>query len=155
MTIMWCMAPDISSGTDRIFCHFGLLFTFLCPPNNPENQIFEKMKINPGDIIILHIKYHKSKSYDIWFLRYGVWQIEFFSFWIIFCPFTPRSPTNNPKNQNFEKMKRTPRDIIILHKCTVNDNHMIYGSWDIDCNRQIFFVILGHFLPFTPPPPPL
>ena len=59
---MCCMVPDISSGTDRIFCHFGLLFALLCPPNNPENQIFEKMKINPGDIIILHIKYHKSKS---------------------------------------------------------------------------------------------
>ena len=27
---------------------------------------------------------------------------------------------------------------------------MIYGSWDINCNRQIFFVILGHFCPFTP-----
>ena len=59
------MVPDISSGTDRIFCHFELLFALLRPPNNPENQIFEKMKVNPGDITILHIKYHKSKSYDV------------------------------------------------------------------------------------------
>ena len=28
---------------------------------------------------------------------------------------------------------------------------MIYGSWDINRNRQIFFVIFGHFLPFYPP----
>ena len=25
---------------------------------------------------------------------------------------------------------------------------MTYGSWDINCNRYIFFVVLGHFLPF-------
>ena len=77
-----------------------------------------------------------------------MWQIEFFSFWIIFCPFNPQSPINNPKNQNFEKMK-----IIILHKCTINDNHMIYGSWDIDCNR-FFLSSWAIFCPFTPPPHP-
>ena len=27
---------------------------------------------------------------------------------------------------------------------------MTYGSWDINCNRQIYFVIFGHFLPFYP-----
>ena len=34
---------------------------------------------------------------------------------------------NNPKNQNFEKMKKkkTPEDIIILHKSAIYDNHMI------------------------------
>ena len=44
-----------------------------------------------------------------------------------FSPFTPQPPhappLNNPKNQNFEKMKKDPRDIIILHKCTMNENH--------------------------------
>ena len=29
---------------------------------------------------------------------------------------------------------------------------MIYGSWDINC-KTYFFVILGHFLLFYPPPP--
>ena len=29
---------------------------------------------------------------------------NFFSFWTIFCPFTPPPfPLKNPKNQNFEK----------------------------------------------------
>ena len=48
----------------------------------------------------------------------------------IFChfgPFFALYPPNNPKNQNFEKMKKTPGDIIILHKCTINDNHMMHG----------------------------
>ena len=37
----------------------------------------------------------------------------FLSFWTIFCPFAPLS-TMDPKNQNFEKMKKTPEDIIIF-----------------------------------------
>ena len=37
-------------------------------------------------------------------------------------------PTNNPENQNFEKMKETLGHIIILHKCTINENHMINSS---------------------------
>ena len=49
-----------------------------------------------------------------------------------------------------DRMKKTPGDIIILHKCTINDNHMMYGSWDMKRDRQ-FFVILDHFLPFYPP----
>ena len=55
---------------------------------------------------------------------------------------------NSPDNQNCEKMKKTPGDIIILHKCIINDNHMIYGSRDTKCNRQNFSVIWGYFLPF-------
>ena len=45
-------------------------------------------------------------------------------FWTAFYTFAP----NNPKNLNFEKMKKTPGDIIILHRCSINDNHMMYGS---------------------------
>ena len=43
VTVVWCMIPEIWSLTDRIFCHFGLFFAFL-PPNNLENQNFEKKK---------------------------------------------------------------------------------------------------------------
>ena len=35
---------------------------------------------------------------------------------------------NNPENQNFEKMKKKSGAIIVSHKLTINDNHMIYGS---------------------------
>ena len=63
-----------------------------------------------------------------------------------FFPFIPLKP---PKNQNFEKPKKLLEiHIIILHMCTKNHNHMMYGSWDTEWERQIFFVILGHFLPF-------
>ena len=53
---------------------------------------------------------------------------NFFSFWTISCPFKFPPPPNNQENQNLEKMKKTPEGIIILHKCTINDYHMIYGS---------------------------
>ena len=47
------------------------------------------------------------------------------SFWTIFCPFTLLA---TPKNQNFEKMKYKPGDIIILNKSTKNYDHMLYRS---------------------------
>ena len=40
-------------------------------------------------------------------------------------------PFYSPKNQNFEKMKKMPGDIIILHMCTKNYDQMMYGSWDM------------------------
>ena len=44
------------------------------------------------------------------------------------------------KTQNFEKLKKkkNPGDIIILHLCTTSDDHMMYGSKDIKCNRHNF-----------------
>ena len=89
--------------------------------------------------------YHKSRSYDVWFLRYKVQRTKFFCY---FGPFLPFDPPNNPKNQNFE-IKKIPGDIIILHLRTTNDDQMMHGSWDIKCDRQFFF-ILDFFLPFYP-----
>ena len=75
---------------------------------------------------------------------------NFLSCWTIFCPFTSLT---NPENQNFEKMKKVPGHIIILHMCTINENHMMYGSWHMENNRQNFSHF-GPFFAFLPPPPP-
>ena len=32
-------------------------------------------------------------------------------------------------------MKNTPGDIIILHMCIKNYEHMVFGSWHIVCDR--------------------
>ena len=48
-------------------------------------------------------------------------------------------------------MLKTPGHIIFLHMCTINQDHMMYVSWDMKFNRQNFFVILGSFLPFYSP----
>ena len=49
-----------------------------------------------------------------------------------FCHFGPFfgtfTPPNNPKTEKFEKIKKKPADIIILHNCTINNNHIMYGS---------------------------
>ena len=59
-------------------------------------------------------------------------------------------PLNSPKNQNFKKKKRKmPGDIIILHKCTKNHDHMQYCSWDMvhdRCNCYFsFWAIFAKF----------
>ena len=68
---------------------------------------------------------------------------------LILGHFLPFYPINNPKNQNFEIKEKIPGDIIILHVCTKNENHMIHGSLDMECNR-IFMLFWDIFCPFTP-----
>ena len=93
---------------------------------------------------------HKRYSYGVWFLRYWAWRIEFS---VILDHSLPFIPANNPKNQNFEKMKKALVDIIILHMCTKPHNHMLNCYWDTmseGCNS----FILDYFLSFYPPPSP-
>ena len=65
-------------------------FLHFYPHNNLKNQNFEKMKKPAGDIIILHMH---TKNYDQ--MMYSFWDMVhdrcncYFSFWAIFCPFTP------------------------------------------------------------------
>ena len=47
------------------------------------------------------------------------------------------------KNQILEKMKKIAGDIIILHMCTKNENHMRYSSCDTKWD-----IIFWHFGPF-------
>ena len=70
-----------------------------------------------------------------------------------FLPFD-FDPPNNPKNRYLKKMRKMPGDIVILHLCTANDNHMMWGSSNRYGARQTeFFVILDHFCPPPHPPP--
>ena len=73
-----------------------------------------------------------------------LWKDNFLPFWVTFCPSTP-------ENQNFEKLKKTTWDVIILHMCTINDNHTMYGSWNMErktLNLLSFWIV---FCPFIPP----
>ena len=44
-----------------------------------------------------------------------------------------------------------PGDIILLHKCTKNHDHMLYCSGDIMCDRCNYFLFWAIFCPFKPP----
>ena len=87
----------------------------------------------------------------IWCM-YGSWDMErnrqnFFSFWTIFCPFTLL--TTLKKIKVLKNWKKMPRDTI-LHKCTKNDNHMMYNTWDMKHDRQNFLSFWAILSPFTP-----
>ena len=104
--------------------------------------ILKKMKKIPEDIIILlyiHV-YHKWRSYDIGFLKSNARQTEIFNILNHFLPF---QPLYNRKNQNLNIEKSTWRYYYTL--CTTNDNHIMYGSWDMERNH------LNHFLLFYSP----
>ena len=69
----------------------------------------------------------------------------------IFCPFTSPPPTNSQKNKTLKKRKKTSGDIIILHNCTKNHDHMLYCFWDMvrdGCN--CYFSFCAMLFPFTP-----
>ena len=52
---------------------------------------------------------------------------NYFSFWAIFCPFTPSPPLTARKIKIKKKEKKnTPGDIITLHKGSKNHDHMLY-----------------------------
>ena len=67
----------------------------------------------------------------------------YFSFWV-----------NSLKNENLKKMKKmfvTIGDIIILHKWPKNHDHMLYYSWDMECDRyNCYFSYWAIFCLFTP-----
>ena len=107
-------------------CYFLPFYT----PNNPKNQNFEKIKNKPGDIIILHkcTKNHDRRLHCSWDTMCDICN-SCFLFWAIFCPFTPLTTLKK------KRKKKTPGDIIILHKCTTNHDHMMYGSWNMVRNR--------------------
>ena len=61
-----------------------------------------------------------------------IWRVTnaifiFHLFWAIFCSFTPLTAR---KIKILKKWNNTP-GIIILHMCTKNYDHMMYGSWDM------------------------
>ena len=70
---------------------------------------------------------------------------NFLSLWTIFCPFTsplPLPPTNLKKGLEISFYTWVPR--------TKNDNHRMYGSWDMKHDGHNFLSFWTIFCPFTP-----
>ena len=78
---------------------------------------------------------------------YAAWDNEYdIKFFVILGHFLPFYPTNDPKN--LEKIFKKPGDIILLHMCTINEDHMMYGLWDMQHERQ-FLSFWATFCPLT------
>ena len=130
MTIALCMAPEIWSITDRIFCYFGPFFALLPPPppNNPKNKNFKKMKIkNTWRYYHFTHVYHKSQSYNEWFPRYQARQRDFFVILDYFLPFYSLT------TQTIKILKKWKihLEILSFYKCVPS---MMYDSWDVECD---------------------
>ena len=67
-------------------------------------------------------------------------------FWHLWMNFKKPEKSEFSKNE-----KKIARDIIILHTCTKNHNHMRWSSWDTE--RQNFWSFWAIFYPFNPPSP--
>ena len=91
--------------------------------------------------------YHKWQLNHVWFFGYGLPQSKFF---VILDHFLLFYSNNNPKNQNFQKMKKNHLEILsFLHECPINGNYIMYGSWDMEWNRQNFWPFWVTCCPFT------
>ena len=93
---------------------------------------FKKIKKNTWRYYFTPV--YQKYWYDPQFLRYRVWQTEFLSFWAIFALLLPLPPLTTQKIQILKNWKKMPGDIIILHMCTINETHVMYGSWDTECD---------------------
>ena len=138
---------DITHARKNFLSFWAITCPFTPLPNNPEDIIRTSWRYYH----FTH-KNHRSKSYA-WFLRYGVWQTELFLILDHFLPFYPSPSPYQPKGSKFwKKWKKKPRDIIILHKCTITIIWQSYDIWFLRYQLQdIFFCYLGPFFALLPP----
>ena len=135
----------------RCNCHrsFWAIFSPFTPLTVQKIENFKKMKKKTWRYHHLTQVYQKSWSYATLFLRYMVHDgCNYFWFWTSFCPFTALTAQ---KIEIWIK-KKTPGDIIILHKCTKNHDHMLYCFWDIWCMTD--GIVIFHFRLFFAHLPP-
>ena len=119
------------------FSRLWAIFLSFQSLDNLENQNFNIEKNN------LHICTTNGNH-----MMYGSWDMErdrpnFLSFWIAFCSFTP------PQSQNFKKNGKNTWKWRYYHFTNINDSHMMYGSSDMECNRQNFLSFWTIFCPFN------
>ena len=83
-------------------------------------------------------------------MRYCFWdRVRQTIFFVLLGHFLPFYPSNNPEDENFEKMKNGYEDVMILYMCTKNHDHMVYTSWDMGATHN-FLSFRVIFYPFTP-----
>ena len=107
------------------FLSFWAIFLPLYATNNPKNENFEKMKKkNLGDIIILT---SVPKIMIICNTIPEIWHVTDVIFFFILNYFLPFYPLTARQIKILKKMKKALGDIIILHTCTKNYDHMMYN----------------------------
>ena len=90
--------------------------------------------------------HHKSRSYNVWFLRYKVQRTMFFC---ILGHFLPFDLPNNPKNQNFKKIKKC-LEILSFYTCVPQLTIICCMFPEISSVTDNFLSFWAIFCPFTP-----
>ena len=108
------------------------------PPKHPKIRILKKWEKIAGDIIILH---QSTKNH----MMYSSWDTEWerqkkLSFWAIFCHFIPLTTKKIKIKKKWKKKKWKKHlwDVIILHMCTKNYNHMTGLYLGFESNFHFF-----------------
>ena len=92
-------------------CYYFSFWAIFCPfikkSDQKADQKIKIKKIKKHQEIHHFTKvYQKSWSYAIVFLKYGAWQINYFSFWAIFCPFIKKSDQKADQKIKIKKIKK-------------------------------------------------
>ena len=128
---------------DRLKLAFAGHFFSFKPPSKPKKKI-KILKKCKKLLEISSLCTCSPKIMIIWCTVPQIWSETDRNFFVILSHFLPFYPLpNDPKKSKFCKNKNAPGDIIILHMCTKNHNHIMYASWDTECNR-----CFCHFEPF-------
>ena len=138
---------------DECNCCFSFWqFFALSPPKTPKNEHFKKMNKMPGDIIILH---KCTKNHD--YLLYCSWDMGrdrcncSFSFWAIFCPFTPLTAQKMNIPKKFKKKHLEISSFYTIVPKIMMTGYTVPEIWRTRCNYFPFWTI---FCLFTPPNSP-
>ena len=143
----WDMERD-----SQIFLSFWTVFFLFLPLTTQKVKISKNWKKNL-ELLSFYTFCAITGNHKI----YGSWDIErnrdnFLSFWTIFGTFTRITIWKTKilkKNKKTKTTTTTTENIIILCLCTTNGNHMVYGSWDTESNRQNLLSFWTSFFPFT------
>ena len=139
MTLIWCIVPEIWSVTDVIFCHFGPFFLPFCLPNN-----LKILYIWKNHLKILYIISHMCTINDK-LMMYDSWDIKrdgcncYFSFWTIFCSFTPLIAPKRESSKKWKKPLEKPSFYTSVPKIVI----MCYTVPEIWC--MIDVIVSFHF----------
>ena len=134
-----CLLTICSACTDIIFLFFALLAHYWAQKLKFGKIVKKLWEILSFYTCVPSIKIIRCMVPEIW---NSIDKI----FFVILGNF------NTLKNENI-KREKTPGDIIILHNCTKNHDHMLYYSWDmarVACNCYFsFWAIFSPFIPLT------
>ena len=95
------------------------------------------------DIIFCHFRLISARL-----PHYETWSSKDRKFFVILGNFLPFYLPNTLKNEDIKNEKKNPGDIIILHECTKNHDHLLYCSRDMThdgCNCYFHFGLSGIF----------